>query len=416
LQPQHWQHIHFIGHSAGSAVIEAMAKELKSAPNPPEIQETFLDPYTSFISLSGRGVYGANADWSDNYSALGAFLDVAPALLGLGNATVGKLDYSYNTDVGWVDPKRRVVPFGNGQIALASHGWPVDFYMKTITNADAGWCAYGYGFPLSKEGGGWNNNPVNHPEGHDPFPICGPQSGIQNPATQPTYTQLLFDGLAHAISSGVSLFSSWFTLSGSSSQPAPQADTKPGGPIVPNDGPTPKDADGGPAWLAVGLPITNAVDFVQFDAGFTSTNGAEGLMTVYWNTNQIGLVDERMASSGLQTYRFALPGTVTNGLYTLSFRLDAFTSTTSSVTVTNVATGYSGMGQRIKLDMLVMGSNGAPVLKLTGPSNFTYLVQSSTNLMDWTPAALLVNTNGAVLFADPAVTNRGARYYRALMP
>lgn len=291
--------------------------------------------------------------------------------------------------------------------------------MKTITNADPGWCASRpvvYGFPLSKEGGGWNNNPVNYPVGHNPFPICGPQSGIQNPSPQPTYTQLLFDGLAHAISSGVNLFSSWFTLSGSSSQLAPQADTKSGGPIVPNDGPTPQDAGGSPAWIALGLPITNAVDFVQFDAGFTSTNGAEGLMTVYWNTNQIGMVDERVASPGLQTYRFALPGMVTSGLYTLSFRLDAFTNTTSSVTVTNVATGFSGMGQPIKLDMLLMGSNSAPVLKLTGAPNFTYLVQSSTNLMDWTPAALLLNTNGAVLFADPAVTNGSARFYRAIMP
>jgi hypothetical protein len=171
-----------------------------------------------------------------------------------------------------------------------------------------------------------------------------------------------------------------------------------------------------PAWLAVGLTITNAANFVQFDAAFTDTNAAEGLLTVYWNTNQIGMVDERAALSVLQTYRFALPATVTNGLYTLGFRLDAFRNITSSITVTNVATGFAGITQPISLAMLLMGSNNTPVLKLTAAPGYNYLVQSSTNLVDWLPTALLVNTNGAVLYADPAVTNSTARFYRAVMP
>ena len=138
-------------------------------------------------------------------------------------------------------------------------------------------------------------------------------------------------------------------------------------------------------------------------------------MTVYWNTNEIGMVDERVTSAGLQTYRFALPGAIMNGLYTLSFRLDAFTNGTSSITVSNVAAGFAGVEQPIKLDMLLTGSNSAPVLKLTGASNFNYLVESSTNLLNWTPTALLVNTNGTVLFADPAVTNSSKHFYRAVM-
>src|SRR6185295_18527330 len=118
------------------------------------------------------------------------------------------------------------------------------------------------------------------------------------------------------------------------------------------------------------------VNFVQFDAGFSGTNGAQALMTVYWNTNEIGLVDQRITSPGLNTYRFALPGVISDGLYTLSFRLDAFSNTVSSIMVTNVATGLAGVDQPIKLDMLLIGTNSAPVLKLTGASNFTYLVES----------------------------------------
>jgi hypothetical protein len=130
----------------------------------------------------------------------------------------------------------------------------------------------------------------------------------------------------------------------------------------------------------------------------------------------MGMVDERVAPPGLRTYRFALPATLMSGLYTLSFRLDVFTNTESSITLTNVATGFVGITQPISLAMLLMGSNNTPVLKLTAAPGYNYLVQSSTNLVDWLPTAFLANTNGTVLFADPAVTNRGARFYRAMMP
>ncbi len=63
--------------------------------------------------------------------------------------------------------------------------------------------------------------------------------------------------------------------------------------------------------MAVDLTIT--VNFVQFDAAFAGTNAAEGLLTVYWNTNEISRVDERGASPGWQTGRLALPGNATNG-------------------------------------------------------------------------------------------------------
>jgi formylglycine-generating enzyme required for sulfatase activity len=61
-------------------------------------------------------------------------------------------------------------------------------------------------------------------------------------------------------------------------------------------------------------------------------------------------------------------------------------------------------------------TNGVPLLQLTAASNYNYLVQSSTNLIDWTPTALLVNSNGTVFFTDPTATNSRAKYYRALVP
>jgi len=168
-----------------------------------------------------------------------------------------------------------------------------------------------------------------------------------------------------------------------------------------------------PAWLAVGVTVTNAVNFVQFDARFTDTNAAQGLLTVYWNTNQVGMVDERVASAGAKTYRFSLPGTVTSGLYTLSFRLDSFDNS-SSIAVTNVATGFAGLTQPITLG--ISRASGSNQLTLNGPSNYNYLVQSSSNLVDWIPVAIVPNTNGAAVFSDPAATNYSRRFYRAVSP
>ena len=138
-------------------------------------------------------------------------------------------------------------------------------------------------------------------------------------------------------------------------------------------------------------------------------------MTVYWNTNQIGMLDERVGLVGLQTYRFTLPATVSEGGYTLSFHLDSYTNA-ATVTVTNVATGFIGLTQPTKLEIVSMGSENGPVVKLTAAAGYNYLVQSSSNLTDWVPTAFLVNTNGAVLFADPGAANASARFYRAVIP
>ena len=204
--------------------------------------------------------------------------------------------------------------------------------------------------------------------------------------------------------------SAGFNLNSGPTVPFPQGGAQPSGFRPLGNDPV------APAWLAVGVTVTNAVNFVQFDAGFAGANAGEGLLSVYWNTNQVGMVDERVVSPGLQSYRFALPAPETNGLFTLSFRLDAFNRTASSITVTNVATGFVGVTQPITLAAEGLATNGAPVLKLTGAPGYTYLVQGSTNLLDWTPTALLVNTNGTVLFAEPGPAAKIARFYRATLP
>jgi hypothetical protein len=402
-----YQQVHLIAHSAGSGMIQAIADQLQAAPNPPLIQLTFLDPYIGIFHQEQNN-YGKNADWSDCY-----FVED-----GTRGFTGSYLNHAFNVDVSWVDPAHTTAPyfgFGGGEVALSSHGYPIDFYLGSITGGNFS-CSSAYGFALSQEMEGvfWFNNQANYPVGSGPFLPCSPPDAVKNPIPGIVGLEAgaagawaVITAIPHALSqtgatlignAGAALQSIWSQLS-----------------LVQSGGVRPLGGTSTniPAWLAVGLTVTNAINFVQFDAGFTDTNAAQGLLTVYWNTNQVGImVDERVAPTNLQTYRFTLPGTVTNGIYTLSFRLDSFNNS-SSIAVTNVATGFVGMTQPITLNISL--TNGAPLLQLTAATNFTYLIQSSTNLVAWTPAAMILNTNGTAQFMDFAVTNSKARFYRAVM-
>lgn len=401
LASQGWSHIHFIGHSAGAALIENAAKQI---PLNTTVQCTFLDPYVGLANQL-QTIYGQSANWADCYFTQ----DVS------GGWTGGDLPHAYNVDVDWLDPNHETFIYVSSLIAFSpelnseSHGYSHEYYTQSVTN-NPSWCsdAAGYGFALSQEVGGQTKWSI-HPTGNNnnPYVLCGPPNAIPSPPFPVAIAGITIDQSFHAVSdtvsavvngAGVLLNSIWSVI------PHVQS-----GGIQPMD----QSSTNTPAWLAVGVGVTNAVNFVQFNAAFTDTNSAQGLLTVYWNTNQIGMVDERVAATNSQTYRFELPGTVSGGLYTLSFRLDSFASS-SSVAVTNVATGFVGVTQPITLGISL--TNGAPLLQLTAATNYTYLIQSSTDLVNWTPTALLLNTNGSVQFMDSAVTNSRARFYRAVMP
>ena len=401
LASQGWSRIHFIGHSAGSAFVESAAKAVQDNSSGTIIHSTFLDPFFGLLH-EWRPAYGSHSAWSDCYFAE----DFA------GGYTSGGLPNAYNVDVSWVDPHRQIVPYGTGVAAFSSHGYPHDFYQASVTNTDANWCGTNYGFALSaeKQGVGWNNNPVNYPASNQPLMLCALPDAAQNPNA----------GLVAAFAPASFILNAYMgavIFLGNSAASLISASGQLFQPIVASNGVHPNGGSvsytNTPAWLAVGVTVTNAVNLVQFDAGFNDTNSAEGLLTVYWNTNQIGFADERAVSTNSQTYHFMLPATVANGVYTLSFRLDSFNGTSSSVVVTNVVTGFIGVTEPITLGISL--TNGRPWLQLTAPTNYNYLVQSSTNLVDWTPTALLVNTNGTMQFIDSANTNSPARFYRALM-
>jgi hypothetical protein len=417
-QQRTWKHVHLIAHSAGSSVIEAIASELKAANSSVIIHETFLDPYLGSLHQL-QSYFGYSSDWSDNYFAAN----------GLSLWTNAKLPHAHNVDVSWLDTAdisyvtnysspsgmadttpatiyEQQVPVGVQAYVFSSHGWPIAFYQASVTNGPPN--AAGYGFPLSEEIG-WNSF-ASYPENNDPVVLNGQLANYQRLTPAQTGVQIPFSLLPNATSSSGVNFTgnSGATLFNTLSFPSFVAN---GTGVRPMGGSTTI----APAWLSVEMTITNSANFVQFDAAFTDSNSAQGLLTVYWDTNQIGMVDERAASTNWQTYSFPLPATVTNDVHILGFRLDSFNNTLSSVAVTNVATGFAGVIQPVTFGMALF-TNSTPILQLTGASNYNYLVECSTNLVDWTPTALLVNSNGTVFFADKAATNSPAKFYRAMMP
>jgi len=54
--------------------------------------------------------------------------------------------------------------------------------------------------------------------------------------------------------------------------------------------------------------------------------------------------------------------------------------------------------------------------QLSAPVGITYVVLASSDLQSWTPIATNVTTNGVVVFTDPAATNFGSQFYRAVVP
>lgn len=393
LKEQGWKHIHFICHSAGALLIETASLLIKENDIRTTIHTTFLDPYVG-LNYGGRSKYGLASDWSDGYSTEDAeTFDIITGLTG------GSLNFAYNVNVTSLDPNK--VSRGtyrsswNGEVeecyqTVTSHEWAHQFYFKTIGQS---WPeAKGLGFPLSEEGGNWdfalsqykvgNNPPLTL---GNPDPSCIPDLTLPLPDWNPFVDLLKLLIIKSALGTS-QVSANGVTLTTDS-----------------------------PIWFTALVPITNSVNLVSFDSQFLS-HGAEGLLSVYRNTNILGSIDERVVVQGLRHYTFGLQTTQTNGTYSLGFRLDAFSAIQSSVIVTNVALGFVGVRESFSLSFTSSFTNGLPVLQLNGPSGFTYIVEASTNLVDWETAAVLINTNGTVRFIDSNSIGSASRFYRAVAP
>lgn len=413
IAAQKWKHVHLIAHSAGAALIQAALDIIKANASSTTVHETFLDAYVGVL-YGGRAKYGNGADWADSYFTRD--LETSGEII---TGTEGALDHTYNVDITWLDPKG-LIPINAFSSVLhdafepskctqlfSSHDWPHEFYYKTIPPSAVDG-SEGFGFPLSKEGGNWDYA-TNHYHVANPSPyILGNSSVTCVPkASTPTYsgpeiTLSQFELLRSQSGASVDLAKLTLTVND----------------IIPPQFREAKDLESSttPAWAVFSLAVTDKINFVSFDAQYLSDTGAEGVLSVYWNTNIIGSIDERVVLPGLRRYCFPLLGTVTSNICALGFRLDAFTTSVSSIIVTNVNMSFGGLRDMFSLKMTRAVTNGLPIMQLIGPAGYNYYVEASTNLANWEPIALLVNTNGSVRFVDPQSTNMPQRFYRGVGP
>lgn len=393
LVRDNWEHIHFIAHSAGSALIQAATEVITKGSSNTTIHETFLDAYTG-LTYGGRKKYGSGAEWCDSYFTRDK--ETLPAF----DLTEGPLDHTYNVDVTWLDPnkeERNVFVsslLGDPQHCtrtVTSHSWPHEFYFRTTIQS---WPdAEGLGFPLSKEGGNWDYATNQYPVGNQTLRELGePDTScfVQAETIETILSKIPDFTTEPTTESNTGTIQKW--IHGLRMSP------------------------GSPVWLATFVALTNPANFVSFDTWFESANDSEGLLSVYWDTNVIGSVDERAVVAGLQHYAFTFPNTSANGTHVLGFRLDAFTNAPSSVIVTNVSLRFAGPTEPFLLTATTNTSDGLRVFQVRGQIGFNYSLESSTNLTDWGNIALLVNTNGTVPFVDPNSTNYSKRFYRVSSP
>jgi hypothetical protein len=411
---QGWTHVHFIAHSAGAALIQTATDVIKNPSASPgtEVHETFLDPFVGF-DYAGVFTYGRGANWADQYFTRDKTTEIG-GLFTIGQYTESPVFHAYNVDVTPLDPnKGNYIKFGSSDSGAqiietchqteTTHEWPIYFYTNTIVgNVDQYYA--GFGFPLCEE----ENSSLSSLASQYP-----PGNGV--PAYPNTTTKVL--GIPDSVC----------TVLGQISPPS-YPDTKPDFTQTPSVDSTTgtiqkqinsiKLITGSPVWTAMFVSSTNPVNVVSFDAQFTDMNGAQGMLSAYWDTNMIGAVDERVVEPGLQHYMFTFRQAAAYTTHMLGFRLDPFTNVESSILLTNIILNQVGVSQPFSLSLTTNMVNGLRVLRLDGEAGFNYNIQASTELgsTNWTDVAILENTNGTVFFYDPDSINYNQRYYRAVAP
>jgi probable HAF family extracellular repeat protein len=392
--------IHFIAHSAGAGLIQKAAEEIRATSQVPvTIHCTFLDAYDGVIGEKAYE-YGTKADWADSYFVRDAVQEAG--------WTGRLLPNAYNVDVTALDSTATSHQVTEGLFSWcntleSNHGWPNEFYSNSVAIAIASINAQsifegsyyaGFGFSLSDEVDGLQAVKSRYPPGNGLSYGTVTALGINSGCIPPYVAPPLYFGTIPGFLKASTIQSTTGTLS--SSLGAAGVGT------------------GSPVWLATVITDTNALNYVSFDAKFTSAAGADGLLTVYWDTNMIGEIDEAAVLPGLQHYNLSFPNTAPNTSHVLGFHVDPFTGVHSTLVLTNIVTGCVGVSQPPVLSVTANTGSGL-TYKLTGQPG-TYTVQSSADLLNWTEMGVLLNTNGSVQFADPNSTNYPSQFYRAVTP
>ena len=371
LNPQQYDHIHFIAHSAGSKVIETASYELKLATiKQPFIHETFLDAYHPDGNIT---MYGENARWAEQY------VDTRDSETNssLKNTNL-ILSNAFNFIVDALD-----VPALTGTSTctdvICAHAWPYVWYGVTVVNP-TGW---NYGIRLATEYS----------------TIAPPGNGILADSGECKLTSATTtcpDELVARRSEIQSLpvINSWGSADGLTINKSDTGSVA----ITSLQGLHLTLTTGSPVWVSLASNVPQAFNTLQFDYKFTSR--AEGLLSVFLDDQVVFKADELQAQAGVNSSGLIAVGNVTPGQHTLSFRLDHFTNTQSSVEISNISPSNSsiirvlnqkpiasaGTNQIVRLGSLVhldgSGSNDPDQKPLPLTFNWTQTSGPTTLLFD----------------------------------
>ena len=190
---------------------------------------------------------------------------------------------------------------------------------------------------------------------------------------------------------------------------------------------------------------TNSLTMTAVAAGFSGLFpvGVSGFVpTGAWGVDTAAQLMVTNFTAAAQAGSLAISLTDTNGTVVTNLSLSVSVGGWTSVSLDYTLPGTLAPGSYAVRGILSMGGGGgqvfsgtyvlgaAPVwfgwgpgtgvlvdgfaLELQGTTGYGYLIQASTNLVDWQPAQYLVLTNGSGYFTDYYAPYYGQRFYRAV--
>jgi hypothetical protein len=148
---------------------------------------------------------------------------------------------------------------------------------------------------------------------------------------------------------------------------------------------------------------------------WTSTSQAGSLTIVLTNSAGVqswtSTIPFSVGGSAGTNIAFVLPGTLQAGPYSLVGTLTINGGTAQFVSGTYVVPLPPTM---LSLDSTALATTNSFTMVLRGPTGFGFLLEASTNLLDWMPIQYFVSINPAVYVTAPITGNYQTRFYRAV--